>query len=424
MRKYIQLFEHQTLKIGDVFQGRQGSFFEFDAQMLSAFEQFHGEKCLYFSLIRNGIKFNQYVGTIQIGQISIEILPKIEKNTTEFEKNKWQARLIDMLRVSNIFSFDAPSNSMLALKSNSILDLYFALFVQEVEALLHFGLVKKYRQITNNTTALKGSLQFSQHIQQNIVHQERFFVRHTVYDTEHTLHFILYKTIRFLYQMNTHADLQSKIGALLLNFPAMPDIAITESTFEKLVFNQKTASYQKAIEIAKLLLLNYHPDLNQGRDHVLALMFDMNMLWERFVYASLRKYALPTLHLTAQNQFFFWQPKNGSRVSMKPDILIEANGKKAILDTKWKNLQGYNPSPEDLRQMYVYQAFYEAEKVALVYPSTEDVLPQTGHYFETNGKTISKKECSLIFIALQESNIQDWQKSIADKIVLWLAEKE
>ncbi|MBK8111364.1 MAG: hypothetical protein IPK46_14080 [Saprospiraceae bacterium] len=175
------------------------------------------------------------------------------------------------------------------IRPNNILDLYFEMFIKEVEYLLHNGLIKQYRKKEGNVTALKGNLLFGKHIQQNVVHQERFYVRHTSYDVLHTLHFILYKTIRLLQKINTNAELHSKIGALLLHFPEMPDIKVNPATFEQLVFNRKNQSYKKAIGIAKLLLLQYHPDISKGKNDVLALMFDMNLLWEQFVYITLRK---------------------------------------------------------------------------------------------------------------------------------------
>jgi 5-methylcytosine-specific restriction enzyme subunit McrC len=70
---------------------------------------------------------------------------------------------------------------------------------------------------------------------------------------------------------------------MLLDFPEMPNQKITESVFDKLKFNRKTMGYRKPMEFARLILLHYHPELSKGRDDVLALMFDMNALWEHFV---------------------------------------------------------------------------------------------------------------------------------------------
>ena len=120
-------------------------------------------------------------------------------------------------------------------------------------------------------------------------------------------------------------------------------------------------------------MLNYHPDLSNGQNNVLALMFDMNLLWEQFVYVSLRKYKASNTTIAAQNTKNFWKPSSGNRSKMKPDIVLN-KGKEdcVVLDTKWKNLNGYNPSPDDLRQMFVYMKYYGAKKVALIYPGTEN----------------------------------------------------
>ncbi len=420
-RDHIRVFEHQTLKVKQEIDG-----VKFDESKLKALQNYYGEKGVpYYSLIHDGIVFNEYVGAIQVGNTLIEVLPKADKiPCKEASKDYWQSLLIDMLRAVGGFDIKAPSYSNLKIKPNTILDLYFELFIKEVEYLLHAGLVKQYRKKEGNVTALKGSLQFAQHLQQNLTHQERFFVRHTTFDVEHKLHFILYKTLCLLKHINTNADLHSRIGNLLLNFPEMPEIKVVESTFDTLVFNRKTGSYRKAIEISKLLLLQYHPDLSKGKNHVLALMFDMNKLWEQFVYVSLRKQ--PGVSVSSQFPKYFWKPTNGYRSSIIPDIIIN-KGKSdcVVLDTKWKNLNGKNPSPDDLRQMYVYHKYFGANRVALIYPGAETKI-NGGKYLDHKTGDDTEMECSILTLSLpnqidgQRITLRIWQGEIREKIEQWM----
>lgn len=406
----LQVFEFETLRIdkGDA---------RITPTILKALQTFFGETGVpYYSLIHNGVRFNEYVGVIQVGGTTIEVLPKADRNE---DKSYWQKMLINMLQSVGIFDIHAPSSASLQLKVNSILDLYFELFINELEFLMHKGLVKKYRKTEANQNALKGGLNFPKHINKNVVHKERFFVNYTTYDKDHKLHQILYRALKVLNQINTNNTLKSRIGSLLLDFPEVSDIKITESLFDKLIFDRKTISYKGAIDIAKLILLNYHPDLSKGRNDVLALMFDMNLLWEQFVYKSLYKNKAKEEEIHAQHVRDFWKPQLGYKSKMKPDIVLKnkITGKSIVLDTKWKNLNGYNPSPEDLRQMFVYMKYFDANKVALIYPGTETKI-SSGKYFNHSTNVLGDEECSVITICV-ENDIRNWQNNIANYIYKW-----
>jgi 5-methylcytosine-specific restriction enzyme subunit McrC len=96
-----------------------------------------------------------------------------------------------------------------------------------------------------------------------------------------------------------------------------------------------------------------------------------------------------------------------------------------VLDTKWKNLNGYNPSPDDLRQMYVYHEFYKAKRVALLYPGSESSEIK-GCFFPTPDYLGMDKICSVILLAVpskakaDQSLVRTWQEDIQQNLEKWI----
>ncbi|MCB5225142.1 MAG: hypothetical protein WCY21_05900 [Candidatus Cloacimonadaceae bacterium] len=411
--KLKQCFEHQSLKLNDGLSETE----------LKAFQSFYGsgKDFPYYSLIHNGIKFNEYVGVIQVGKTVIEVLPKADKESNP-DKTKWQSILIGMLRVVNDLKEDASGYSSLKLKPNSILEMYFEIFITEVEYLIRTGMLRKYRNNESNQHTLKGRLVFSKQIQKNLVHKERFYTRNTIYDHEHIWHIIIHQAIKLIKKLSENASLHSRIGQLELIFPSMPSIHISENTFTRLVYNRQTIRYQKAIEIAKLLLLNYHPDIQSGRNNVLALMFNMNELWERFVYKSLGKHlrASNEYSLHAQKSYPFW--KSTRMKNIKPDIIVKSTESDAswIWDTKWKLPKDLNPSSGDLQQMYAYAGILDSQSVALVYPGEGETI--SGKFVHLNSHK-EGAQCSIISIPVS-ADMAQWQKMIYDCFERFLLKTE
>ena len=405
---HIIRFEHQKLKVGQTYNG-----VEFKEEHLKALQLHYGNGVSYYNLIHRGIQLNEYVGVLQVGSLTIEILPKADK---DLNTNDWQKLLIGMLKASGLLKVKAPSSSALRLQSNSILDLYIELFLNETEYLLKRGLIKQYRTTEGNQMVLKGALLFGRHLTKNMVHAERFYTRYKVYDTEHTIHKILYKTLVLLKQIHLKPGLQGRIYQLLLFFPEMPDLKVSEATFHRIVYNRKTDSYKNALDISRLLLLSYHPDLMKGQNHVLALLFDMNQLWEKFVLASLRKKLGTDYKIKGQSSKTFWIPKQGYKSGIRPDIVVEFKDQVWVLDTKWKNIGDTNPGPDDLRQMYVYHEYFNAQKVALIYPGNN--ILRSGNYAPKSNGDSNLKECCIISLKT-ETHIEEWQNEIATQIGAW-----
>jgi 5-methylcytosine-specific restriction enzyme subunit McrC len=360
-----------------------------EPRLFDALTAFHGDKANfpYYTLTRHGIRLGSYVGVLNLGEYSIEVLPKIDR---ENDNTDWRNVLINMLRESGVLRTDAPSQANLKLKQNSILELYIERFVNECSYLLKRGLVKTYRQTEGNKPVMKGALVFNRHIALNAVHRERFYTRHSTYDADHTLNQLLAKCLRLISTLHLPARLQGTVSSLLLNFPEVHDLRVSERTFEQLVFNRKTEVYRAAIDIARMLLLNYHPDLISGRNHVLALMFDMNVLWEAWVVRQLRRHAPEGVSVEGQSSKVFWRSSSGWK-TLRPDIIITyPDQSKVIFDTKWKIPRDGRPDDSDLKQMFAYTQVFSASKAYLLYPGSAPHL--SGHFYDTT------THCGLLYL--------------------------
>lgn len=402
---FIQVFEYQKLRYDEsnIFNKSH-----FDAMVL--FNEKNQNK--YFTIIHKGIQFNNYVGVIQIGGLTIEILPKADKNNTA-DKKLWQSILLNMLNTCKHIEIDNVSETTLNKKYNSILDIYYEMFLNEIEYLIKIGLIKKYRKVESNQNALKGKLLFSKNIQHNLIHKERFYCETQVYDKDHLIHQILLKGLVVLKGLISDS-LIDKLNRIIIDFEGYEAININETHFEKVVISRKNERYQKAIAIARMIILNYSPNLNSGNENMLTLLFDMNKLWEEYIYRILNKHKPKDYKVSYQNSNKFWENK-----TIRPDIVISNFNDQYIIDTKWKIVDSNNPSDNDLKQMFVYNLHWNSSKSLLLYPKVDQKDSEFGNFhFKHLENTLN--QCKLGFIHLIENNTMRNSKDISDDIFLKL----
>ena len=101
----------------------------------------------------------------------------------------------------------------------------------------------------------------------------------------------------------------------------------------------------------------------------MAILFDMNELWEEFVFRRLLKAVPEGVSVSRQNKARFWYNETHDfNKWVRPDIVVTNKGRKIILDTKWKIIDDNRPGDNDLKQMFVYNLLWGAERSFLIYP--------------------------------------------------------
>lgn len=418
MARLIRVFEHERLTATSLCTKGE----VLGDKVIDKLVQYNdANKNIYFEAIRRGVKFKNYVGVIQIGSTTIEILPKADKASSEDEKIEWHSVLLKMLAHCKRIKVSSVSEAALKKRYNSLLDLYFEMYIVQVNQLLNQGLIKKYRKKSGNVLALKGQINFSQNIRHNLVHQERFYTNHQVYDYEHLINQILIKGLRILKLISNNSYLQEAVEKTISRFPDIKEIEIEQHHFEKLDPNRKTAKYQEALKIAKMIILNYSPDIKGGTENMLAILFDMNKLWEEYIYRMLNKVKDDTISVNFRNMDIFWENK-----IIKPDIVLTKkfpNTEKAdelfVIDTKWKIIDPGKPGDADLKQMFTYNMYWESAKSILLYPSSNPVKTDFGKFHKGREK---ENLCKLGFVKV--NNGKDLDPSIGEKVIDLLEWKE
>lgn len=403
-RRLIRVFEYDRLKMGQV----EGEV-EFDQSDLLALQHLHADQDQYFDLIHNGVRFKNYVGVLHMPRLTIEILPKADRHpdTSEQAKDDWRNLLIEMLRISGLSKVGSVGKAHQRLRNNTLLELYLRHFINECDEVLRRGLVKTYRRQKANVGALKGRLIFASHVRENSVRRDRFFTEHQVYDQGHLANHVLLEALQVVQRVAVSADLRSKASRLLLRFPELPQgRVLNAATFERLGSGRKLAHYQDALGLAKLILLNFSPDLRQGENDVLAILFDMNMLWERFIYrVLLRGLGNRGYKVSYQNAKRFWNMR-----LVKPDLVLSCpDGQKVVIDTKWKLLREGRPKDADLKQMFVYNMYWKTSKSILLYPGERSWSGPWGRFHEGMPQIVSDSEDPAHFCKV--ATLKVWEHS-------------
>lgn len=383
----IQVFENQTIRVNEPINGRllpSGVW-----QSLAAFAAQHQEK--YFTVLKNGLRFSHYVGTIQVSNVIIEILPKID----QAEGINLQAVLLDMLRECRLLRPHPIASATLQWQKGNLLDEYLSQFLNEVSALLHEGLQRTYLPFAANRNNLRGRLLLNKQLQHNWAHQERFFTASLKHSLDHPFNRMLHAALHLLTQIPIKPALALRIKQLLSQFPAFDPAESLLPDFDKFYFDHRTIRYKNALQTAWFILQQSRPGLRAGSTPVISILFDMNLLFEEFIFRQLRKAAGNTFLVKRQLTQPFW-----NRKFLRPDIVLCFENQRIILDTKWKKLSNSSPSTEDLRQLFVYSQYFDAKQSVLVYPqsSTFKNMPPTAFSpIPGNDQTFY---CSLIFVDL------------------------
>ena len=388
----IRRFEYDSLRIGEE------GFSEKHFARLVSFNDQHGNH--FFVAGNRRVIFQNYVGVIQVGALTIEILPKLDRQTAD--EATMQKLLVKMLHRVNELPLEKTDAASLLKTSGSLFELYLRVFIAEVQGIIYRGIPKRYSLLRGNEHFLRGRFLVPEQVRTNLIRKDRFFVEHQIFTIDHPFNRILKRALLLI--SGLPCNFSDAIEQCLSFFDNVSDRKITARDFARLKYNRNTECYRTAISIAELIITNFQPDVQFGRLNIMAMLFDMNRLFERYVAGEMLRHAKKTgkkIVIRTQPSKIFWRQTSGnSRKTIRPDILVDTDDGRFILDTKWKLLSDRQSGDGDLKQLYTYSLQFDAKHVFLVYPSSNGRFERTPGYFSESGahskRLISQWEIPLL----------------------------
>lgn len=379
MSPTLRVFEHGTIRVTESGDGIRPH--ELDA--LVRFNDRHGGE--YFAVGHKHIRARQYVGYVEVGKLSIEILPKADRDGAT-SAEVWSAGLLEMLRVALGLRLDRLPDAAQQVRRNRLLDLIAQAYLAELEMLLREGLAKGYRTTESNGSLFRGRLKIADHLRDNIARADRFFVQYQTFDRDIPINQLLAAALEALSWCALSPSVACAVEACLARFRELRAIRVTDETFDRIHLTRATKRYETALAYARMILSSQGPQLKTGNKRVFALLFDMNALWERYIAVLVRRAVPETAIASTQERCLFWKPADHRARTIRPDIVIRERtdhgpGKTLlVIDTKWKVPPKGLPSDDDLKQMFVYNELLGASRSMLLYPATGKSFPVSGTY--------------------------------------------
>lgn len=365
------------------------------------------------------ISVNNYVGLIQMQNgYQIQVLPKIDFGDSEDSSNvETKKVLLRMLRSMKDFPSKVFNDANLRMDRMTLYEIFINMYLQEVRTLIKHGIKSSYIPREDNLKFYKGKLVVSEHIKQNAVHGERFYVSYDEYQVNRAENKLVKSTLLKLQNLTGSAENQKLIRQLLAGFEKVEPSINYQKDFSKVVIDRNTKDYDMLIRWSKVFLMNKSFTTFSGSTSARALLFPMEKVFESYVAQQL-KHELANLDWEVSSQdkgyYLFDSPR---QFALRPDIVItKEDGTRAILDTKWKSLfdnprKNYGISQSDMYQMYAYSKKYGTSEIWLLYPQNQEMKGHSKIVFESDDNVTVR----VFFVDV--ANIQESMTELRESLI-------
>ncbi len=365
------------------------------------------------------IQAKNHVGLIQMKNgFKIQILPKISFDDEDVGNEETKKVFIRMLRSMKDFPSKVFNNANLKIDKMNLYEIFINMYIREVREVAKRGIYSSYIKEEGSLKYFKGKLMVNDHIKNNIVHRERFYVSYEEFLLNRPENRLIKATLLKLQNLSSSYENKKEISKLLVHFKMVEPSKNYAKDFSKVIINRNNKHYKGLMKWSKIFLMSMSFTTFTGNITARALLFPMEKLFESYVTQNMKKtFNDLNWEISTQDRgyYLFDTPM---KFVLRPDIVITCKDedKKIIMDTKWKSLvnnpsKNYGIKQSDMYQMYVYSKKYQASEIWLLYPENEEMKEEMDISYKSEDDVIVR----LFFINIGQ--IEDSMVKLKNKLI-------
>lgn len=358
----LKVLEHQKIHIRKNRDLNKLQISYSDAEIIKAVDQKNG---FIFKWGNDYVIPQQWVGLISCKDFSIEIFPKIS-DINEVEKSC--EILYKMLEVVYDVPIKNGINAKAKLIQNGLIEIFITNYIEYVKKYIQSGPILDYKKNIKNLKAVKGNIIFSTQINHNAINLTKFMCKYSKMDMDNKYNQIIKLTLVKMRNLSRNNKNKKIIQELLQAFDS---VKLNINLDYKNIHVDKTHYRLKdIITLSQLFLDNYSASLTYGNYNIVSLLFDMNKLFEKYIYTQLKKIYKQSIYYQYSKEFLLKDVKTGiKKVNLKPDMYLKLENFNIVIDTKWKRMDNTSIKESDAYQMNAYlSVLNNTKKCIVIYP--------------------------------------------------------
>lgn len=359
----------------------------------------------------NGIETSSWVGVIKYKNTHFQILPKLiytkeykedyDEKTKEETKSNILKNLIFMLSYTKKLDIKTSDTAKLSNSKNPFIEILIREYAKSLFECLKRFTPKKYVREENNLNYLKGKIKFTENIRYNSSNLAKFYCEYDEFSENNILNQLFLFVSTCLYNISNDSYNKKTLKFIINYYSDIKLVRFNRFTAEKINLSRNQKLFKKPFNLAKMFIEKTSVDLSKNKFENITLIWDMNKLFEEFVFEIMKKNESELgWKFTAQKCKKLLIGDENKKRNTYVDIFAEKDNDKIIIDTKYKIFKGIDDfSNADVFQVSTYCLLHNTNHAILLYPRYDEEKPIIPNYclntedknYKINFRTVNLK---------------------------------